>query len=267
MYLIFFHFNGGIHLKQQNQGDLNKMTINCTQKGSEFNASDLVLHKNTQYSPVLPPTFLFRIFNSSFPWGSRSWSDPAQPTVTHTGTNRLSALQNPAVVPEESGGCCCRNWSMALPLKVEGPNQVFFWKTVRFIPYLSKRTMPTQTQTQEVSTDTPCEANVAIQGTCVSRSNTHHHSTPPCSGSSIWIKFTHWVKLPQWNPHNYTAGTCSSLYAPSSSPGRLFLIQTLSLQHTQSRSRCSCAPHKCPPGMEFSALPSRFGIMFSIPSR
>lgn len=40
MYLIFFHLNGDIYLKQQNQDDLNKMTINCAQKGSEFNATD-----------------------------------------------------------------------------------------------------------------------------------------------------------------------------------------------------------------------------------
>lgn len=54
MYLIFFHFNGGIHLTQQNQGDLNKMTINCTQKGSEFNATDPARHN------VLCSFLLFR---------------------------------------------------------------------------------------------------------------------------------------------------------------------------------------------------------------
>lgn len=86
MYLIFFHFNGGIHLKQQNQGDLNKMTINCTQKVSEFNASDLAQHKNTQYSPVIPPTFLFGIFSSSFPPGAaQSQHSPWALTVSPTG--------------------------------------------------------------------------------------------------------------------------------------------------------------------------------------
>lgn len=179
MYLIFFHFNGGIHLKQQNQGDLNKMTINCTQKGSEFNASDLARHKNTQYSPVLPPTFLFGIFNSSFP---REQQELIRPSAAHSHSHCNQQAECPAKPSSSSR----RIWRMVLPLKVEGPNhQVFFWKTLSLILHLSKRAMPAWTQTREVPTDTPCEANVAVQGACVCRSNARHHSTPPCSASSI----------------------------------------------------------------------------------